>query len=79
MYPRRPGAADLWSGPPCYPRAHPCESGAKSALDPHEDLSIVPYVSEEVPQLALRVEHVTTVVAERTFWDKIIIVHGVRS
>jgi hypothetical protein len=54
------------------------ESGAKSALDPHEALSIVPYVSEEVPQLALRAEHVTTVVAERTFWDKIIIVHGVR-
>ena len=54
------------------------ESGAKSALDPHEDLSIVPYVSEEVPQLALRAEHVTTVVAERTFWNKVIIVHGVR-
>jgi hypothetical protein len=54
------------------------ESGAKSALDPHEDLSIVPYVSEEVPQLALGAEHVTTVVAERTFWDKIIIAHGVR-
>ena len=52
------------------------ESGAKSALDPHEDLNIVPYVSTEVPQLALRAEHVTTVVAERTFWDKIIIVHG---
>jgi hypothetical protein len=32
------------------------ESGAKSALDPHEDLSIVPYVSEEVPQLGLRAE-----------------------
>lgn len=55
------------------------ESGAKSALDPHEDLSIVPYVSEEVPQLALRADHVTTVVAERTFWDKIVIIHGVRS
>ncbi len=54
------------------------ESGAKSALDPHEDLSIVPYVSEEVPQLALRAERVTTVVAERTFWDKVIIIHGVR-
>lgn len=55
------------------------ESGAKSALDPHEDLSIVPYVSQEVPQLVLRAEQVTTVVAERTFWDKIIIIHGVRS
>jgi hypothetical protein len=54
------------------------ESGAKSALDPHEDHSIVPYVSDEVPRLALRAERVTTVVAERTFWDKIIILHGVR-
>ncbi len=54
------------------------ESGAKSALDPHEDLNIVPYSADEVPQLALRAEHVTTVVAERTLWDKIVIVHGVR-
>jgi hypothetical protein len=54
------------------------ESGAKSALDPHQDLSIVPYVSDEVPRLSLRADRVTTVVAERTFWDKIIILHGVR-
>jgi len=40
------------------------ESGAKSALDPHEDLNIVPYISEEAPRLGLRAEHVTTVVAE---------------
>jgi hypothetical protein len=55
------------------------ESGAKSALDPHEDLNIAPYISDEVPKLALRAEHVTTVVAERTFWDKIVILHGVRN
>ena len=54
------------------------ESGAKSALDPHEDLTIVPYVSEEVPRLALQAENVTTVVAERTFWDKVIILHGLK-
>jgi hypothetical protein len=54
------------------------ESGAKSALDPHEDLTIVPYISDEVPRLKLRAEQVTTVVAERTFWDKIVILHGVR-
>lgn len=54
------------------------ESGAKSALDPHQDLVIHPYVSDEVPQLSLSVDNVTTVVAERTFWDKIIILHGVR-
>jgi hypothetical protein len=55
------------------------ESGAKSALDRHEEMSIIPYVSEEVPRLALRVEHVTTVAAERTFWDKIVILHGLRN
>jgi Nucleotidyl transferase AbiEii toxin, Type IV TA system len=54
------------------------ESGAKSALDPHENRNIVPYVSDEVHQLGLRVEHVTTVAADRTFWDKIVILHGVR-
>ena len=55
------------------------ESGAKSALDPHEKLSIVPYISEEVPRLQLAAAGVTTVVAERTFWDKIVILHGVRN
>jgi hypothetical protein len=55
------------------------ESGAKSALDPNEDLAIIPYISDEVPQLALRAEQVTTVAAERTFWDKIVILHGVRN
>lgn len=55
------------------------ESGAKSALDPHEELSIVPYISEEVPRLRLAAAGVTTVVAERTFWDKIVILHGVRN
>lgn len=54
------------------------ESGAKSALDPHQDLTIRPYVSHELPQISFGVQNVTTVVAERTFWDKIIILHGVR-
>ena len=43
------------------------ESGAKSALDPHQDLTIRPYVSDELPQISLSVQNVTTVVAERTF------------
>jgi hypothetical protein len=55
------------------------ESGAKSALDPHEAKSIVPYVADDVPRLALRAHGVTTVIAERTFWDKIVILHGVRN
>lgn len=54
------------------------ESGAKSALDPHQGLTIRPYVSDDLSQLSLDVENVTTVIAERTFWDKVIILHGIR-
>src|SRR5207249_1910106 len=35
------------------------ESGAKSALDPHEHLTIRPYVSDDLPRLALSVDNVT--------------------
>jgi len=54
------------------------ESGAKSALDPHVPASVTPYVAGDVPGLDLTVPDITTVEAKRTFWDKIIIVHGLR-
>jgi Nucleotidyl transferase AbiEii toxin, Type IV TA system len=37
-----------------------------------------PYIADDLPRLDLRVPNVTTVEAERTFWDKIIILHGLR-
>jgi len=54
------------------------EAGAKSALDPHRPATVQPYVAQELPDLDLKVGNVTTVDAERTFWDKVIIVHGLR-
>lgn len=54
------------------------ESGAKSALDPNSRRNIQPYLSEDVPQLDLNVANVTVVDAERTFWDKVVILHGLR-
>lgn len=54
------------------------ESGAKSALDPHSPLTIRPYVEPDLPGSDLAVGGVTTVEAERTFWDKVVIVHGLR-
>lgn len=54
------------------------EAGAKSALDPHTAASVMPYVAEDLPHLNLRVDNITTVEAERTVWDKIIILHGLR-
>jgi hypothetical protein len=54
------------------------EAGAKSALDPHTAASVTPYIAADLPELDLRVDNVITVEAERTFWDKIIILHGLR-
>jgi nucleotidyltransferase AbiEii toxin of type IV toxin-antitoxin system len=54
------------------------ESGAKSALDPNSVKSIVPYADEDLPGFDLKVPNVTVVDAERTFWDKVVILHGLR-
>ena len=52
------------------------ESGAKSAVDPNEEKTIVPYVGAELPQSnALSVTRVTTIHPERTFLDKVLILH----
>jgi hypothetical protein len=59
-------------------RAIKIESGAKSALDPHTPLLIRPYIAEDLPALQLAVENVTTVDPGRTFWDKLVILHGLR-
>lgn len=52
------------------------EFGAKSALDPHSFMTITPFVARELPTLDLAVPDVTTIDASRTFWDKIVIAHG---
>jgi hypothetical protein len=54
------------------------ESGAKSALDPNSEVPIKPYVDDDLPALDLTVPDVRTVDPERTFWDKIVILHGLR-
>ncbi len=55
------------------------ESGAKSALDPNRAHTISPYIDDDIDSLDLSVLGVTTINAERTFWDKIVIAHGLRS
>jgi hypothetical protein len=54
------------------------ESGAKSALDPHHSVAVKPYIDADLPALDLTVPNVRTVDAERTFWDKVVILHGLR-
>jgi len=54
------------------------ESGAKSALDPNSVRTIVPYVDADAVDLDLAVPGITVVDAERTLWDKVVILHGLR-
>jgi hypothetical protein len=72
-YPKVTVAADGYIRP-----AVKIESGAKSALDPNRPVVIRPYVADDVAGMDLSVPNVTTVVAERTFWDKAVILHGLR-
>lgn len=54
------------------------ESGAKSALDPHGPATVRPYVADDLPGVDLAVPGVATIEAGRTFWDKVVIAHGLR-
>lgn len=54
------------------------EAGARSALDPHQDRVIVPYVAGDLRDGDLAVGQITTVEPGRTFWDKVVILHALR-
>jgi hypothetical protein len=54
------------------------EAGAKSALEPHRPVVLRPYVADDMKMADLAVPGIDTIDAERTFWDKIIILHGLR-
>jgi Nucleotidyl transferase AbiEii toxin, Type IV TA system len=72
-YPSVTGPPDTYIRP-----AVKIEFGAKSALEPHCTVAVRPDVSREVSGISLEVANVTAVVAERTFWDKVVILHGLR-
>jgi hypothetical protein len=59
-------------------RAIKIESGAKSALDSHAPVIVKPYIANDLPNFDLAVGNVTTVDPSRTFWDKVVILHGLR-
>ena len=55
------------------------ESGEKSALNPNRPRMISPYINDDIGTLDPGVPDVTTIHAERTFWDRIVISHSLRS
>lgn len=54
------------------------EAGAKSALDPHVLTNVRPFAADDLPAIDLQVTGITTVEPQRTYWDKVVILHGLR-
>ena len=52
------------------------EGGARSALEPNSIRSISPYIANDMSDWNLRVDGISTFAPERTYWDKLIILHG---
>lgn len=52
------------------------EGGARSALDPHQNNTLQPYIVDVLGDWNFSVENVITIDPQRTFWDKIMILHG---
>ncbi len=55
------------------------ESGAKSALDPNAARTVVPYIADDLGDANFSIPGITTVEADRTLWDKVVILHGMRN
>ncbi len=70
-YPRVSGSPSDYVTP-----AVKIELSAKSALEPNRPLAITPYIVDDIGMPGLSVPGVTTIHAERTFWDKVVIAHG---
>ncbi len=52
------------------------EAGARSALEPNQTCTVNPYVDDELPDRSFKVGNIRVLAAERTFWEKLLILHG---
>jgi Nucleotidyl transferase AbiEii toxin, Type IV TA system len=52
------------------------EGGGRSAVDPHQKYSIQPLISPILKNWDFLVPNIITIDAQRTFWDKVFILHG---
>ncbi len=53
------------------------EAGARSALEPAASRSIVPYIADDLPNWRFTVTGITMLTPERTFLEKLLILHGI--
>lgn len=52
------------------------EGGGRSALDPHQDCCIKPFIADVLNTWNFSVPNIMSIAPERTFWDKVMILHG---
>ena len=52
------------------------EAGARSALEPNKRCAVVPYIADELPGWSFTVNNIRTIAPERTYWEKLLILHG---
>ncbi|MYG94405.1 MAG: nucleotidyl transferase AbiEii/AbiGii toxin family protein [Acidimicrobiia bacterium] len=52
------------------------EAGARSALEPHLTCTVNPYIGDELPDWSFKVDSIRVLAPERTFWEKLLILHG---
>ena len=53
------------------------EAGARSALDPSLPCMVIPYIADELPDWSFAVDNIRVIAPERTYWEKLLILHGV--
>ena len=52
------------------------EAGARSALVPTLDCTVTPIVADDLPDWSLEVGNLRVIAPERTYWEKLLILHG---
>ncbi len=52
------------------------EAGARSALEPSVIRAVAPYIADDLPDRSFGVDNVATIAPERTYWEKLLILHG---
>ena len=53
------------------------EAGVRSELEPNVTCAVRPYVADDFPDWPFDVGDVATLAAKRTYWEKLLILHGV--
>lgn len=52
------------------------EFGGRNVIDPHKEIGVHAYIAEHVPAVDFPTARVDTLAAERTFWEKVTLIHA---